>query len=590
MTIFVSVAAFCDPHLQFTLDGIFSRARDPKGVSVAVVDQSFEDNRGWLQNKEYWPQIQYVHIHPIDARGVSWARSIAFSLYQGQDYLLQIDSHTYFDNGWDATLISALEQLRARASKPILSTYPPPFEFDEQGAPFKTLTPKNTILVLRPHPDTTLSDASATLRFRAEHVHGDDFIEGYHLAAGFLFTLGQFIEEIPYDPFMYFHGEEQNIAIRAYTHGWTIFHPPHRLIPIYHLYKQAGNDYATHHWHKEYEAQRTIKWTALKSRADQRLKELVYGGKRRGAYALGTERSLKQFADASGIDYIARELRAPRRAGTVDDIGNDTPPPTGSDETALTSGLAAVRCKHGRFWIPAKDQYIGKSLRLYGEWAESEIELIAKLVRGGDVVVEVGSNIGSHTVPLAKMVGAAGSVFAFEPQRLIFQVLCANLMQNGITNVFPHNCAVGRLESKVNVPDVNLSQEYNFGGVRVGSRNGIATPLVTIDSLKLEKLDFLKIEAEDFEPEVLLGAMATIDRFQPSILLEYNPHMRTAINRVLRLFNYSAWKFNSSLYRPNNWADNAENVFGGVSLLTLVLLPEGFSNPPAELIRLDLGK
>lgn len=308
MRIFVSVAAFCDPYLEFTLDSLFSQARHPQNISVAVIDQSFDAAREWLKAKPYWTQIRYAHLHPLDARGVSWARSLAFSLYNNEDYFLQIDSHTWFDPAWDQMLLDDIAVLQQQTAKPILTTYPPPFEFDEVGKPFKTLKPAGTIYALRVHPETTLDADNATLRFRVEHVRAAGPIEGFHVAGGFLFTLGQFVQAIPYDPLMYFHGEEQNLAIRAYTHGWTIIHPFHERIPLCHLYKQPNNEHKSHHWHPDYEAERAVKWTELKARADARLKGLVYEGKNHGAYGLGNVRTLDDFARLSGVDYPHRQL------------------------------------------------------------------------------------------------------------------------------------------------------------------------------------------------------------------------------------------------------------------------------------------
>ena len=81
------------------------------------------------------------------------------------------------------------------------------------------------------------------------------------------------------------------------------------------------------------------------------------------------------------------------------------------------------------------DLYIGRSLDLYGEYSEGEIDLFGQIVQPGQVVVEVGANIGAHTVFLAHRSGPAARVLAFEPQRIVFQTLCANLALNSITNV-----------------------------------------------------------------------------------------------------------------------------------------------------------
>ena len=81
------------------------------------------------------------------------------------------------------------------------------------------------------------------------------------------------------------------------------------------------------------------------------------------------------------------------------------------------------------------DRFIGRSLDLYGEFSEGEAVLFQKILRPGMFVVEVGANLGAHTVVLAQAVAPGGGVLAFEPQRLIFQTLCANLAINSIPNV-----------------------------------------------------------------------------------------------------------------------------------------------------------
>src|SRR5690242_661708 len=85
------------------------------------------------------------------------------------------------------------------------------------------------------------------------------------------------------------------------------------------------------------------------------------------------------------------------------------------------------QCRHGRMIYNTNDIYVGRSLDLYGEYSEGETEVFAQLVNAGDVVVEVGANIGTSTVWFGKHVGPAGAVVALEPQRIVFQILCANV-------------------------------------------------------------------------------------------------------------------------------------------------------------------
>lgn len=302
MTIFVSIAAFLEPILEFTLDGLFRKAAMPDGIRVGLVDQSNSNNRSWLSEKPYWSQIRYVQIDPVDARGVSWARSLAFSLYEGESYFLQIDSHTHFSKGWDAILINQLTKLLEKTDRPLLTTYPPGFEFDEQNQPYPIYPPSQSVLSMGPIENSQLKDSSATLLFKTYHAHDVEFVEGFHVAGGFIFTLGRFVETVPYDPYMYFHGEEQNLALRAYTHGWTIFHPLEDAIPIFHLYKKANQEHKTHHWHPDNEAQRQVKWSNHKIRAEARLIALIRG-ELNAPFGLGTERTVEQFSAFSQINY-----------------------------------------------------------------------------------------------------------------------------------------------------------------------------------------------------------------------------------------------------------------------------------------------
>ena len=151
--IFVSIAAYCEPLLEFTLDSLFQKASEPDALHVGLFDQSSFDTQSWLAKKPYWNQITYVQIDPVQARGAAWARAVCNSLYQGEDYFFQIDSHTWFDKAWDKKLKILLDAALKHSKKPILSTYPPPFGFDDKGKPFKNGVVQDAVFVLRPLHD-----------------------------------------------------------------------------------------------------------------------------------------------------------------------------------------------------------------------------------------------------------------------------------------------------------------------------------------------------------------------------------------------------------------------------------------------------
>jgi hypothetical protein len=282
------------------------KAKNPKDIIFGIVDQHPVNRRDHLKSLPEKPTIRYLHCHPIESRGVCWARSVVFSLYQDEDYLLQIDSHMLFETDWDEQLVTQLEALRLRHPKPIVTNYPYGFEFINDLPVISIEDSGTTTLVLRPHEDTDLTPNNAILRFKSEHVFVREPILGGHIAAGFYFTLGRFIYEVPYDPYLYFHGEEQSLSIRAYTRGWDIFHIPH--IPLYHLYKRPNTEHHSHHWHSCWEQQRDYQWTELQERAKQRLINLLYHQTLNESWGLGDIRSLNEFAELTGIDYEQRRL------------------------------------------------------------------------------------------------------------------------------------------------------------------------------------------------------------------------------------------------------------------------------------------
>ena len=178
-------------------------------------------------------------------------------------------------------------------------------------------------------------------------------------------------------------------------------------------------------------------------------------------------------------------------------------------------------CRHGRMLFLKRDVYIGRSLDVYGEFSELEGELFAQLLQPGAVVIEVGANIGAHTVHLAKLVGPQGAVLAFEPQRVIHQLLCANVALNELFNVHSFHAAAGRAPGSLKVPPLDYAAENNFGGLSLGGAStGEDVPVVTLDGFNLPAVRLLKVDVEGMEADVLLGARQLIARHRPVLYVE----------------------------------------------------------------------
>ncbi|MFM7610383.1 MAG: FkbM family methyltransferase [Alphaproteobacteria bacterium] len=245
------------------------------------------------------------------------------------------------------------------------------------------------------------------------------------------------------------------------------------------------------------------------------------------------------------------------------------------DSIALPSPhLRLKNCRHGVMLYSARDKYVGGSLDRYGEFSELEAQLFSGLINPGMLVLEIGANIGAHTVHLAKLVGENGGVVAFEAQRVIFQMLCANLALNGIENTDAKCLAVGAAPGEIVVPRMDYRGDNNFGGVALGGEDGDVVEMIAIDNLMLPACHMIKIDVEGMEKQVLDGARETITRFRPYLYVEDDRRDKHA-ELVATLFDldYRMWWHMPWLYNPANVAGDSENIFPGIASFNLICLP-----------------
>ena len=236
--------------------------------------------------------------------------------------------------------------------------------------------------------------------------------------------------------------------------------------------------------------------------------------------------------------------------------------------------LRLKHCRHGVMLFNARDQQVGASLDRYGEFAELEAQLFSGLIKPGMMVLEIGANIGAHTVHLAKLVGENGGVVAFEAQRVIFQMLCANLALNGIENTDAKCLAVGATAGEITVPRMDYRGDNNFGGVALGGDDGDVVEMIAIDNLMLPACHMMKIDVEGMEKQVLDGARQTITRFRPYLYVEDDRPAKHAelIATILDLGYRMRWH-QPWLYNPGNFAGDSENLFPGIASFNLICLP-----------------
>lgn len=245
--------------------------------------------------------------------------------------------------------------------------------------------------------------------------------------------------------------------------------------------------------------------------------------------------------------------------------------------------------RHGQMVVLSHDNYISRSLIEYGEWTEQEFEVMAQALKPGDVVADIGANVGSITIPLALKVGAAGCVYAFEPQPRIFQLLAANTVLTGATNARLFHAGCGAQAGTVDIPEIGYQKEFNYGALKLEDLNAMAqemrqnpgdtlvraVPIVKFDDVfDHQRLKLIKIDVEGMEVDVLQGAQRSIEKFRPILYVENEfADKSPALIGALFDLGYDAWWHVAQCFNPNNFRGRSDNIFGDTGCLNMLCVP-----------------
>ncbi|MDU8924257.1 FkbM family methyltransferase [Pasteurellaceae bacterium LIM206] len=219
---------------------------------------------------------------------------------------------------------------------------------------------------------------------------------------------------------------------------------------------------------------------------------------------------------------------------------------------------------------------ISEYAKYYGEWSEAEVAVFRLLLTPTDNIIEVGSNIGMHAVPLAKMV-PHGKIFCFEPQRVIFQHLCCNLTLNRLTNAYAYHQGAGEYTEQLDIQSSNYKTPWNYGSFSLDkgfSTENHFTGDVHLENLEVVRLDdhieinrlphlkLLKIDAEGFDLQVLNGAKKLIEKHQPVIFIEVHfETMQVTLDYMERL-GYQCYWLASNRFQENNYFNRPKTIDG----------------------------
>ena len=298
-TIFVQIASYRDPQLLPTLKDMLEKADHPENLRIGIAWQHNKaddwDNLNEYQNDD---RFRIIDIDYLESKGVCWARNAVQQLYNDETYTLQIDSHHRFAPGWDTTLIDMIVGLQKEGSpKPLLTGYIPSFDPDNDPAArvqepwkmnFDRFIPEGAIFFL-PASFDGFNDKDRPLRARFYSAH-------------FAFTVGEFSKEVQHNPDYYFHGEEISVGVRAYTHGYDLYHP-HKVV-CWHEYTRKGR---SKQWDDDKE------WVARNNKAHKMNRQLFGMDNEQqvdmGIYGFGNVRSLHDYEKYAGISFKDRAIQ-----------------------------------------------------------------------------------------------------------------------------------------------------------------------------------------------------------------------------------------------------------------------------------------
>lgn len=230
------------------------------------------------------------------------------------------------------------------------------------------------------------------------------------------------------------------------------------------------------------------------------------------------------------------------------------------------------RLRHGQFLLLEGDM-VCRYQSKHGEWSETEVDLYRDILSAESNVIEVGSHIGSHTIPLSR-VCHLGTVITYEAQRFIHALLSANLMLNARTNVIAKHACGWHENTVLELEMCDYSESWNYGNFSVekgysyekqfsGKTTKDFVPAWRIDDdphvAQLPSVDFIKLDAEGAEMRVLEGAMETIRKHWPIVYVEaVDLRIPEAVRELLGPLGYKGYWFHSVRGRPDSFFGPAD--------------------------------
>lgn len=285
--IYVQIPAYRDAELASTLRSLYAKAADPNRLRVRVLWQHGPDDHLPADVLDL-PHLEIDPVPATESEGCNWARVRLQAAWQDERYTLLLDSHHRFVRGWDDLGVGMVEQLRHRGvARPLLTAYLPNYypgrdPVGRKQRPFKIYPYARedgvlTRLTSLPIRGWTALDAPIPADFLSLH---------------FILADGRFNHDVPFDPQIYFFGDEVLTSLRAYAVGYELFHP-HRILG-WHAYDRSSR---VPHWADHQD------WTERHRRSLDRMRG-IYRSRRSIPGAPTGSRTVADFEDHINLSLV----------------------------------------------------------------------------------------------------------------------------------------------------------------------------------------------------------------------------------------------------------------------------------------------
>jgi hypothetical protein len=293
-SIFVQIASYHDFELAKTVYDCVNKSSGKHQICFGIHNNFREDNQIFLP---LVPNTKIKESKAPENIGVGISRSIANKLYDGQDYYLQVDSHTRFYPHWDDELVRNIKQ--AESDKPLISAYPASYTYDSNLQERCEFDRSVTEVCFQ--ENTGQFEQSLIPHQRAVAHKGTG--KNKSISAGFIFSTGAYAE-LGFNEKIMFWGEEILTAARAFTNGFDLLLPDKQY--IYHLYYDHSapfqKNWRRHIWQDFPEEYQKIDAESKKLVFEIFDKEII------GPKELGSVRTLSEYGQYAGLDFKARKV------------------------------------------------------------------------------------------------------------------------------------------------------------------------------------------------------------------------------------------------------------------------------------------